>query len=108
MDIESHINVPQRFAQFGCSEYFGSPGFRSGVFIPAAQLQVVYPESQLRLACGNSFLVIGSAGADGIEFGYRQEREGLWAFHPSESRFQFVASSVQQLVVGYRSGAITV
>ncbi len=108
MVIESHIDVPERFRQFSCGEYFGSPHFRRGVLLPEAQLQVVYPESQLRLACGNTFLAVGSAGADGIEFGYRVGCEGLWAFHPAEPRFQYVASSVQQLVEGYRSGAITV
>lgn len=71
-------------------------------------MQVVYPESQLRLECRNSFLAVGGAGADGMEFGYRAGFEGLWAFHPAESRFQCVALSVQQLVEGYRSGAITI
>ncbi len=108
MVVRSHIDVPERFRRFGCAEYFGSSHFRRGVLLPEAQLQVVYPESQLRLECGNAFLVVGSAGADGIEFGYRAGFEGLWAFHPAESRFQYVASSVLQLVEGYRSGAITV
>lgn len=108
MDTSRSETVPLRLRRFDCDEYFGVPGFRDGVFLPEACLQVVYPESQVHLDEGLGFLAIGSAGADGIEFGYRAAHSGVWAFHPIESRFQHVAESLGQLVEGYRTGAIKV
>lgn len=106
--IASQPPIPEAFREFACGEYFGEPLFFRGVFFPEAQLQVVYPAAELRILSVPAFLAIGSAGADGIEFGYRRAHQGLWAFHPQENRFQFVANSLAELVQGYRSGVITV
>ena len=96
------------FREFGCEEYFTSSTFRRGVIVAECQTPVVYPASQLRVLPELHFLAIGSAGADGIEFGYRVGHLGLWALHPYEQEFQFVASSIPELVEGWRSGAISV
>ena len=100
--------IPAKFREFHCAEYFGAFQFSLGVFLPEAQLQIIYPSSDLRVIEVSRFLAIGSAGADGIEFGYRTAEKGLWAFCPQEERFEFVANSLIELVQGYRAGAITV
>jgi hypothetical protein len=54
------------------------------------------------------FLVIGRPGWDGIEFGYRRGKRGIWAYYPIEGRFVAVAESTADLVEGYVSSRITV
>ena len=100
--------MPIAFRGFDCAEYFSSSTFRRGVVDPESQLQLIYSESQLRVIKAADFLAVGSAGADGIEFGFRKGISGLWAFHPNEGRFQAVASSLQSLVAGFRDGSIRV
>ena len=43
------------------------------------------------------FLQIGGPGVDGIAFGYRTGKFGVWAYYPSEGRFELVAKSAQEL-----------
>jgi hypothetical protein len=100
--------MPAVISGFNCEEYLASPHFRSGVFLERVQLQVVYAEHELHVVDHARFLAIGSAGADGIEFGYRAGEVGLWAYYPVEQDFQWVAESIGQLVEGYDCGAITV
>ena len=100
--------MPAVFSGFSCQEYFASPRFRRGILLEWAQLQIVYPEHELRVLDDASFLAIGSAGADGIEFGYRADQAGLWAYYPVDQVFQWVAPSISHLIEGYESGAITV
>ena len=94
--------------EFGAEEYFASQVFRAGVFHAGAQLHIIYPLARVHVISERGFLAIGSAGADGIEFGYRSGLPGIWAYYPAEVRFKSVAASLGELVRGFSGGTITV
>ena len=51
---------------------------------------------------------MGRSGVDGIDFGYRMDRPGLWAFYPIDEEFEFMAESTQMLIDGWCSGSLSV
>lgn len=56
----------------------------------------------------SGFLAVGRSGGDGVDFGYRKNQSGLWAFYPIEEGFKFMAENVQALVDGWCSGRLLV
>lgn len=97
------MDIPVQFKGYQCAEYFDQ--FSHGVWSESEQMWLIIPADDVVDRGG--FLVIGRAGVDGIEFGYRREAEGIWA-HPVDSDFKHVASSVGALVQGWLGGAIRV
>ena len=95
------------FEKYACDEYMGGQ-YRSGFYYDDSYLQLVLPLEQAYLGGNDSHLVFGHAGADGIEFCYRQEKEGIWAFYPIDQEYELKSKTLSELVLGWCNGSITV
>jgi hypothetical protein len=98
--------LPGRWEAFNCADYFESSLAVRGCadatgFIFVLPRQEVYEYDELGL------LVIGSPGCDGIVWGYRRGRMGIWAWYPTDREFVPVAASVEDLVEGWTIGRIS-
>lgn len=100
--------VPERWRGFGCLDYFGSALAQQGYWDEAGQYWYVWPSDRIYERADLPLLVIGGPGCDGIDWGYRAGRAGLWAYHPIGGEFSWLAPTADALVQGWRSGAITV
>ena len=98
--------IPERFSEYRCSEYFAS--FTQGVWSEEEQMWLIVRADEVCERPESEFLVVGRAGVDGIEFGYRRGQDGLWAHHPIDNDFTHVAPTVQALVDNWLAGRIAV
>ena len=94
--------------RFVCSEYFESAWALSGLYDESSQLRLVLPESEIELAEQGEFLGVARPGVDGILFGYRAGRSGVWACYPGSGEFKFMSPSLAGLVEGWRNGSLFV
>ena len=101
MTAPDQMDCPEEAA-----DYFGS--YTEGRYDPTAHLQFIYPLSEARLSGDSSAFFIGRPGADGIEFAYRAEHQGIWAFYPAEDRWTLVASDIASLERDWLSGDLKV
>ncbi|WP_196157617.1 hypothetical protein [Reinekea sp. G2M2-21] len=85
-----------------------SSEYEAGYYHDQSYLQLVLPLSEIYVDSEHKHLVIGSAGADGIEFCLRQKSTGVWAYYPNEGVFEKVAENINELVKGWASGSIKV
>jgi len=99
------MKTPANLRDFHCDDYFASEWAKDGYWDASSQLMLVVPARQRELR--SDFLVIGRPGVDGIEFGYRREQRGIWAYYPIERRFVAVAKTTADLIDGYVSCRIT-
>lgn len=99
---------PDHLADFRCEDYFESVYAAEGFWSELEQNWLIEPANEISLAADAEFLQVGRPGLDGIGFGYRRFLDGLWAFHPQESRFQFLSPDVASLVKGWNDGSIKV
>ena len=95
-------------SKFDCADYSHSDLAHVGFYDERNQYWLVVPVSEaeeLRDIGGRSldFLRIGGPGVDGIAFGYRTGRCGVWAYYPSEGRFELAAKSVQELIAEWKA-----
>ena len=102
------MNIPARFSNYRCSDYFESDTFTRGVWSESEQLWLVVSAEEIMDRKEHEFLVIGRPGVDGIEFGYRRDHDGIWAYHPIDNNFTLGAPSVGALVDGWFAGSIGV
>ena len=100
--------VPKRWRGFGCSDYFGSSLAEGGYWDEAGQYWYVWPSNRVYESADRQLLVIGGPGVDGIDWGYRADQTGLWAYYPIGQEFVWLAPTADALVQGWRAGAITV
>jgi hypothetical protein len=100
--------VPEQWRAYSCGEYFSDGWSERGHFDERSQTLVIVPIAEAYEKPEVEFLAIGRSGADGIDFGYRRGHPGLWAFHPIELEFQFMAFTIEQLVEGWCSGKLRV
>ncbi|MFN0252070.1 MAG: hypothetical protein ACKV2T_34660 [Kofleriaceae bacterium] len=77
---------------------------KSGYWDEDSQIMLVLPARERVVRA--DFLVMGRPGVDGIEFGYRRGKTGIWAFYPMEDRFVRVATTTADLIDRYTSGRI--
>jgi hypothetical protein len=91
---------------YDCNEYLSK--YEDGYYDEKSYLQLILPMSQVSINSEHQHLVIGHAGADGIEFCYRIHKAGVWAYYPIETRFQEVAANIGQLIEDWHSGAMKV
>jgi len=101
-------NIPERFSDYSCADYFDSDTFTRGVWHEPSQLWVIVPADKVAERRELEFLVVGRPGCDGIEFGYRKGLDGLWVYYPIGREFRLLAPNVAELVVGWFGGSITV
>jgi hypothetical protein len=102
------MEVPARFRSYPCADYFGSQALAQGVWSETEQLWLIVSAREVAERVEDGFLVIGQPGVDGIEFGYRRDRDGVWAYYPMEARYELLAPDTQALVDGWFSGTIKV
>ena len=102
------MDVPQKWIAYECSDYFLSPLSETGWWDPDGQCWYIEPADRVSEDPWRGFLVIGRPGVDGIEWGYRMGKPGIWAHYPVEDEFRLLAESASDLRDGYSSGRITV
>lgn len=102
------MNVPEAFQAYSCQEYFADGWADRGHFDELSQTWVIVPHAEIYEAADIEFLAVGRSGWDGIDFGYRKEQPGLWAFYPIDRDFKYMASTVAELVEGWCSGRLFV
>ena len=99
--------LPVRWRDFNCADYFSSPLAERGYWDHLSQYWYIWPAERVYEDSELQFLVIGSAGIDGIDWGYRPGHSGLWARYPIDAEFVALASTVEALLQGWLSGVIT-
>ena len=102
------MKVPESFRAYLCADYFASELSETGLWDESAQLRFVLPASEVEERNGGTFLVVARPGSDGIDFGYRSGLPGIWAYHPYEDTYSFMANTVAELVEGWYSGRLSV
>lgn len=100
--------VPERWREFGCSDYFGSPLAKYGHWDEVGQYWYVWPSDRVYEKAEFPFLVIGGPGVDGIDWGYRADQPGLWAYYPIGGDFVWLAPTADALLGGWLAGIIKV
>jgi hypothetical protein len=79
-----------------------------GVWDEFSILWLILPAREVTERFNINFLVIGRPGVDGIEFGYRANFDGIWAYYPIENNFVLLAPTLATFLEGWRSQKITV
>lgn len=102
------MDVPNRWREYSCEDYFSSPLAVHGYWHERGQQWLFEPADRVHEDVKAAFLQVGSPGVDGIGFGYRRGLPGLWAYHRIELRFQYLAESVMQLLDGWLANCIEV
>lgn len=98
--------TPTDLRDFFCDDYLASSWAEHGYWDGASQLMLVVPARERLLRPELDFLAVGRPGVDGIEFGYRRGRRGVWAYYPIEREFVLVAETIADLIDGYTSSRI--
>jgi hypothetical protein len=100
--------LPSRWQTFNCADYFNSSLAEHGYWDEPAQYWYIWPAGRIYEDRDLQFLVIGSAGVDGINWGYRLGHGGLWAWYPIDAAFVALAPTAEAFLQGWLSGSITV
>ena len=100
--------IPDMWIRYPCAEYFEGAWSREGNFDKQSQTWVVHPEHDVYERIDAGFMAVGRSGVGGIDFGYRVDRLGLWAYYPIDGTFKFMAANLDELVRGWISGTLSV
>src|SRR5262245_18371095 len=100
--------VPNRWREYSCEDYFVSALAKQGYWHEPGQVWIIEAGERIEGEPETDFLQVGRPGVDRIGFGYRKHQPGLWAFHRMESRFQYLAASLQEFLEGWLAGRITI
>jgi hypothetical protein len=100
--------VPDRWRAYPCDEYFEDGWWLRGHYDEESYTLVIVPLEEAYENMEFEFFAVGRSGSDGIDFGFRKGALGLWAFHPIECEFQYMAPTVAQLVEGWCGGRLAV
>jgi hypothetical protein len=102
------MDVPEAWRAYACEDYLSSELARCGWWDAEGQCWYIEPLERVYEDQERQFLVIGRPGVDGIDWGYRKGRPGIWAHYLIENTFVLIAESASILRDGYESGTITV
>ena len=91
---------------YQCNEYLSK--YENGFYHDDSYLKVILPLTEASIDPIHNHLVVGHAGVDSIEFCYRINQPGIWAFYPIDNEFEKLAESIGQLIEGWLNGTITV
>lgn len=83
--------VSDRYAAYKCGDYFQSTWSQDGYFDNVSHTVVIAPSSEAYELEKFGFFAVGR---DGVNFGYRKNHFGLWAFDPIVNNFKFMAETV--------------
>jgi len=101
------MDLPARWRDYPCADYFSSPFAETGLWDRGAEFWIIEPAQKVEEEAEIEFLQVGRPGVDSIGFGYRKGQPGFWAYDPMEQEFQYLASSLEEFLVGWYSGAIS-
>jgi hypothetical protein len=99
--------IPDRYKAYECGDYFEGAWPHEGYFDDASQTLVIVPLNEAYEVAESGFFAVGRSGGDGIDFGYRKNHLGLWAFYPIGEEFKFMADSIRVLVDEWCSGRLS-
>ena len=102
------MEIPAQWHGYDCDDYFCSALAENGYWDELGEYWYIWPAAQVHEDATNQFLIVGSAGVDGINWGYRKGEKGLWAWYPILGEWRWLAQTVDSLLQGWLSGAITV
>jgi hypothetical protein len=102
------MRLPDHWRDYNCEDYFASRIASTGYWDEPGQYWYFWPADRLVEDVERQFLVVGSAGVDSIDWGFRKGHRGLWAYYPIEDEFVFMAPTFAELVDGWLSGKLTV
>jgi hypothetical protein len=103
------MEVPERWRDYPCEDYFSSPLATEGYWDEPGQLWLIEPYERAEEEPESGFLQVGTPGVDSIGFGYRKGQPGFWALHRMVTgEFQYLAPTVLQFLEGWLAGSITV
>jgi hypothetical protein len=103
------MEVPKRWRDYPCVDYFSSPLASDGYWDEPSQLWLIEACERVEEELEAGFLQVGRPGVDSIGFGYRKGQPGFWAMHRMDGgEFQYLAPSVQEFLDGWFAGRITV
>lgn len=100
--------VPEHWRDYRCEDYFASSLAETGYWDEPGQYWYFWPADRVVEDPGRQFLIIGGPGVDGIDWGYRKGRRGLWAYYPIGRRYVLLAPTFAELADGWLSGRLTV
>lgn len=101
-------SVPDRWRDYPCEDYFAEGWWRQGHFDESSQTLVIAPLNEAYENAEFDFFAVGRSGADGIDFGYRKGKSGLWAFYPIECDFKYMAGTTSELAREWCAGRLSV
>ena len=107
ISIERPI-VPRRWIDYRCDDYFHEGWAERGHLHEPSQTLAICPLAEAYEIADIEFFAVGRSGWDGIDFGFRKGRSGLWAFRPIDRDFKFMAATVAELVEGWCSSRLSV
>ena len=84
------------------ADYFS--GYTNGREDAYAHLRFIDERAELATSDDRDALFIGRAGADSIQFAYRKGFVGIWAHHPLEERWQWIANDIASLDYALSTG----
>ena len=109
--------VPARWHEYDCGDYFSSALADHGYWDEPGQYWYIWPADRVYEDVERQFLRIGSAGVDGVDWGYRRGQPGLWAYpnhnipvgpeRRVDGEFVWLAPTAKALLQGWLTGAIT-
>ena len=102
------MKKPEKYKNYHCEDYFLSQKYVNGIYDEPSQLWVIIPAIEVEEDIENEFLVIGRPGFDGLQFGYRKHKKGLWVHYPIENEFTLLAPNIATLADGWINGKISV
>ena len=103
------MDVPERWRDYPCLDYFSSPLAVTGSWSEPDQLWLIEPAERVEEEGEAEFLQVGRPGVDSIGFGYGKGLPGFWAYHRMIDRdFQLLAPTVQQFLDDWHGGRIKV
>ena len=88
--------------------YASKYGGEHGYFHIDSQCQYVLPKAQQHIDPKRGVLVIGHAGADGVDFVMKPEDESVFAYYSIDDRFEKLGADFETFIQGWLSGSITV
>src|SRR5437773_427666 len=104
----SLMDVPIRWRDYDCEEYFRNGWSESGHLSEESQTWVIVRLADAYEDAENEFFAIGRSGCDGIDLGFRKGKAVLWALYPIDQDFKLMASTISDLVEGWCSSRLAV
>ncbi len=89
-----------------CNEYFEN--YAGGIYDEEAYLQLILPRDKLEIDDERGDLIVGHAGIDGIYFCFREGRGGIWSYYGIDHEHVLKATTLKDLVDGWKDGTLKV